>query len=75
MRLRSAGLVERLEEGRTAFKISTDKPTGNIFLGRPRRRWEDNIKIGINLRNWVHPTQDKDYWRTLVNAALNLRIL
>ena len=55
-RLRLAGHVARTEEG--AFKILTDKPTGKRPLGRPRRRWEDNIRmnikeIGINTRNWV----------------------
>ena len=55
------------------------KLTGKRHLGRPRRRWEDNIrmylkKIGIKARNWVDSTQDRDYWRTLVNAALNLGV-
>ena len=68
-----------MEEDRSAFKISTGKPTGKRTLGRPRRRWEDNSRmdleeIGINARNWVDLVQDKDYWRALVNAALNLRI-
>jgi len=45
-RLRWAGHVARMEEGRSAFKISTGKPTGKRPLGRPRRRWEDNIKVG-----------------------------
>ena len=53
--------------------------TGNKFLGRPRRRWEDNIRmdleeIGINAGNGVDSAQDRNYWRALVNAALNLRV-
>ena len=65
-----------MEKGRSAFKISTGKPTGNMPLGSPRRRWEDNIRmkpkeIGINTRNRVDSAQDKDYWRLIVNAALN----
>ena len=64
-------------EGRNAFKFLTRTPTGKRLLGRPGRRWEDNIRmdlkeIGINTRNWVGSAQDRDYWRTLVNAALNL---
>ena len=48
-------------------------------MGRPRRRWEDNIRmdleeIGINAGNWVDSAQDRDYCRALVNAALNLRV-
>ena len=44
-RLRWAGHVTRMEEGKDAFKILTGKPTGNRPLGRPRRRWEDNIRM------------------------------
>ena len=78
-RLRWAGHVARMEEGRTAFKILTGKPTGKRPLGRPRHRWEDNIRsdleeIGINAGNWVDLAQDRDYWRALVNAALNIRV-
>ena len=67
--------VARMEEGRSAFKILTGKRP----LGRPRRRWEDNIRmdleeIGINAGNWVNSAQDRNYWRVLVNAALNLRV-
>ena len=67
-----------MEEGRSALKSLTSKPRGNKPLGRPRRRWEDNIRmdleeIGINAGNWVDSAQDRNYWRALVNAALNLR--
>ena len=66
-------------EGRSAFNILTGKPTEKIPLGRPKRRWEDNVRmvlkeIGINTRNWVDSAQDKDYWKTLVNAALNIQV-
>ena len=68
-----------MEEGRSAFKILTGTPTGKKPLGRPRCRWEDNIRmnlkeIGINIRNWVDSAQDRDYWRALMNLALNLRV-
>ena len=78
-RLRWAGHVPRMEEARSAFKILTGKPSGKRPLGRPRRRWENNIRInleeiGINAGNWVDSAQDMDYWRALVNAALNLQV-
>ena len=68
-----------MEESRSAFNILTGKPTGKRPLGRPRRRWEDNIRmdleeIGTNAGNWVDSAQDRDYWRALENAALNLRV-
>ena len=68
-----------MEEGRRAFKMLTGTPAGKIPLGRPRLRWEDNIRmelkeIGINMRNWVDSAQDRDYWRALVNVALNLQV-
>ena len=60
-------------------RILTGTPTGKRPLGRPRRRWEDNIRIdlkerGISTRNWVDLAQDRDYLRAPANAALNLRV-
>ena len=71
--------LARMEEGSSAFKILTSKPAGKRHLGRPSSRWEDNIRmdleeIGINAGNWVDSAQDRNYWRALVNAALNLRV-
>ena len=79
IRLRWAGHVARMEEGRSAFKILTDKPTVKRRLGRSRRRCEDNIRmdleeIGINAGNWVDSAQDRNYWRAIVNSALNFRV-
>ena len=66
-----------MEEGRSVFKIVTGTPTEKRTLERPRRRWEDNIRmdlkeIGINTSNWVDSTQE-GLLGALLNAALNLR--
>ena len=66
-------------EGRNVFKILAGKPIGNRSLGRPKHRWEDNIRmdlkeIAVNMRNWIDLAQNRDYWRALVNAALNLQV-
>ena len=63
----------------SVLKSLTGKPTQKRTLGRPRRRREDSIRmdlknIHINTRNWVDFAQDRDYWRALVIAALNLRV-
>ena len=60
-------------------KFLTSKPTRNRDLGRVRRTCEDNIRmdleeIGVDVGNWVDSAQDRNYWRALVNAALNLRV-
>ena len=65
-RLRWAGHVARMEEGRSAVKILTGKPIGKRPLGRPRRRREDEVrmdlkKMGVNPRNWVDSAQDRNY--------------
>jgi len=75
--LRWAGNLARMEGCRSTFKILTSKPTGKRPLWR--LRWEDYIrinhtKIGLNMRNWVVLAQDRDYWKALLNVALNLQV-
>ena len=62
-----------MEEGRSAINTYNERS-----LGRPRRRWEENIRmdlkeLGFNTRNWIDSDQDRNHWRTLMNAKLNLR--
>jgi hypothetical protein len=76
---RKSGHVARVGERRGAYRALVEKPEGRRPLGRPRRRWEDNIKIdllevGWRGMDWINLTQDKDRWRTLVNAVMNLRV-
>jgi hypothetical protein len=78
-RLRWAGHVARMGEVRNAYNILVRKPEGRRPLGRPRRRWEDDIKIdlreiGFGDVDWIHLAQDRDRWRALVNTVMNLRV-
>jgi hypothetical protein len=77
-RMRWAGYVTRRDEKRNAYRILVRKPEGNKPLGRPRRRWVDNIKmdlreIGWDGVDWMDMAQDMDPLRALVNTVLNLR--
>ncbi|KAJ4437486.1 hypothetical protein ANN_17630 [Periplaneta americana] len=78
-RLRWAGHVECMGESRNAYRVLVGRPEGKRRLGRPRRRWEDNIKmdlreVGYDDRDWINLAQDKDRWRAYVRAAMNLRV-
>ncbi|KAJ4445263.1 hypothetical protein ANN_07064 [Periplaneta americana] len=78
-RLRWAGHVARMGESRNAYRVLVGRPEGKRPLGRPRRRWEDNIKmdlreVGYDDRDWINLAQDRDRWRAYVRAAMNLRL-
>jgi hypothetical protein len=78
-RMRWAGNVARMGEVRVAYNILVGRPEGRRPLGRPRRRWEDNIKIdlreiGFGDVDWIDLAQDRDRWRALVNTVMNLRV-
>ena len=77
-RMRWAGHVARMEEGWGVHKVLVGKPDGKRPLGRPRRRWEDNIKmdleeVGRGCVDWMELAQDRDRWRTLVSTVMNFR--
>jgi hypothetical protein len=78
-RMRWAGHVARMGEVRGSYNILVGRPKGRRPLGRPRRRWEDNIKmdlreIGFRDVDWIHWAQDTDRWRALANTVMNLRV-
>ena len=71
--------VARMREMRGVNGILMGKPEGKRLLGRPRLRWEDNIKtdlqeVGFGGMDWIELAQDRDRWRALVNAVMNLQI-
>ena len=68
-----------LEDGRDVRKVLVGRPEGKRPLGRPRRRWEDNIKmdleeVGRGCVDWMELAQDRDNWRELVSTVMNFRI-
>jgi hypothetical protein len=78
-RMRWAGHVARIGEGRGVYSVLVGKPEGKRPLGRPRRRWEDNIRmdlheVGCGCEDWIWLAQDRDRWRALVSAVRNLRV-
>jgi hypothetical protein len=78
--VRWAEHVARMGEERNVYKVSVGKPEGKRPLGRPRRRWEDGVRmylrvIGLRGVDWIRLAQDRDRWRAVVSALMNLRVL
>jgi hypothetical protein len=78
-KMRWAGHVARLRERRNAYRLWVGKPEGRRPLGRPKRRWLDNIRMnleetGCSDVDWIALAQDRNRWRALANSVLNLRV-
>jgi hypothetical protein len=78
-RMRWAGHVAGMGEGRGVYRVLVGKPEGKRPLGRSRRRWEDNItmdlqEVGCGSIDWIELVQDRDSWRALVNAVMNNQV-
>ena len=78
-RMRWAGHVARMGEEREVCRVLVGKPEGKRPLGRPTRRWVDNIRIDLQevecgYMDWIGLAQDRDRWRTLVSAVMNIRV-
>jgi hypothetical protein len=78
-RMRWAGHVARMGATRNAYRILVGKPEGKRPLGKPRRRWVDNIKMDLKETawdgmDWIDLAQDSVQWRTLMNTVMNLRV-
>jgi hypothetical protein len=79
-KIKWAGNVARMREEKNVYRVLMGKPEGKRPLERPRRRWEDGIRmdlreIGWGSVDWIHLAQDRDRWRALVNTVMNLRVL
>jgi hypothetical protein len=75
-----AGHVARMGEERKVYKVLVGKPEGKRPLGRPRHRWEDGVRmdlveIGLGCVDWIRLAQDRDRWRAVVSAVMNLQVL
>ena len=73
------GHVARMGEGRGVYRVLVGKCEGRRPLGRPRRRWEDNIKmdlqeVGCGGKEWIEMAQDRDKWQALVNVVMNFLV-
>ena len=78
-RMRWAGKLAHMGEERGVYRVFMGKPEGRRPLRRPRRRWGDNIRtdlqeVGCGYMDWIGLAQDRDRWRTLVSAVMNLRV-
>jgi hypothetical protein len=78
--MRWAGHVARMGEERKVYKVLVGKPEGKRPPGRPRHRWEDGIRmdlreIALGGLDWFRLSQDRDRWRAVVSAVMNLRVL
>jgi hypothetical protein len=79
--MRWAGNVARVGDGKKVYKVLVGKPKGKRPLERPRHRWEDGIRMDLKEIGWeggvewIHLAQDRDRWRAVVNAVMNLRVL
>ena len=78
-RMRWAGHGARMGQGRGVYRVLVGRPEGKRPLGRPRRRWEDNIKmdlqeVGGDFEDLMELTQDRDSWRALVSTVMNVRV-
>jgi hypothetical protein len=77
-KIRWVGQVARMGEWRGVYMISLGQPEGTRPLGRPRRRWEDNVNmeiqgVGFGVMDWIVPVQERDRCRAPVNAVMNIR--